>query len=719
MSTEQSGLDQRLIEQTKQQIRGLVAEIAKLAKSNATPQEFYSEFLKKVVDALAAIGGVVWTMNEDNRLALQYQINLKETNLSTSEEEQARHGRLLYQALQGGEGILVPPNSGFGEDNQAANTTDFLLVLHPLKTDLETVGLVEVFQRPDSGPQTQAGYLRFLNQMCELASEYLKSHQLRHFAERQNLWTKLEDFTRTIHASLDPRETAYTIANEGRRLIDCDRVSVAIRRGKKCVIEAISGQDLFDKRSNTVRLLGKLASAVVATGEPVWYTGDTSDFAPQVEDAVQAYVDEAHSKTVAILPLVRPNTQNETEKEEEDTTEEPLGALIVEQIEDSRVPDRMIQRVEVVATHSSSALGNALEHSSLFLMPVWRTIGKSKWVLRARTLPWTITIAIAVVGLITAACVIPADFEMKADGTLEPTLRREVFAGADGIVDRLEVEHDEIVQQGSLLLTLRNPLMAQRIAEIEGQLRTSREKLRSVEYRLKDPNLPNLSIADRNKMEGEKLEYEEEVANYSAQLALEQENQRNLKVVSPIDGIVTTWGLHDLLSERPVQRGHLLMEVADPEGPWELEIRMPEKKVGYIVDFYNKVQQRYVAEIAKLRNVSLEEARQLAAEHTLDEINALVGGGLDNRLPVTYILATEPGKTRTGKVVELQANAEVKGEEGSVVLVKVAIDGDDLPLLRPGAQATAKIYCGKKPVGYVWLYEAIGFVHSRILFPLF
>ena len=142
--------------------------------------------------------------------------------------------------------------------------------------------------------------------MCELAGDFLKSHQLRHFSDRQVLWARLEDFTRNVHASLDPIETAYTIANEARRLIECDRVSVAIRKGNRCTIEAVSGQDVFDKRSNTVRLLGRLASAVVATGEPVWYAGDTRDLAPQVEDAVQEYVDDAHSKMIAVLPLGRP-----------------------------------------------------------------------------------------------------------------------------------------------------------------------------------------------------------------------------------------------------------------------------------------------------------------------------------------------------------------------------------------------------------------------------
>ena len=398
MSIEQP-VDAQLIEQTKQQIRSLVAEIAQLSKTDVAPEEFYGEFLPRIVSALAAVGGAVWTLNPQGQLALQYQINLQETRLRESEEHQAQHARLLYKTLAGSEGVLVPPHSGPGQidpldrEAVAANPTEFLLVLGLLKTDLETVGLVEIFQRAEAGPSTQKGYLRFLMQMCELAGDFLKSHQLRHFSHRQTLWTQLEDFTRVVHASLDPRETAYTIANEGRRLIECDRVSVAICRGKKCKIEAISGQDLFDKRSNTVRLLNKLATAVVRSGDAVWYTGDTRDLPPQVEDAVQEYVDEAHSKTVAVLPLGRPPAAEEDDPKKRVEAEAPIGALVVEQIEDSRMAGSLVQRAEVVCRHSSTALANAMEHQNLFLMPVWRALGKTRWVLQARTLPKTLSIA--------------------------------------------------------------------------------------------------------------------------------------------------------------------------------------------------------------------------------------------------------------------------------------------------------------------------------------
>ncbi|MEM9503534.1 MAG: hypothetical protein AAGA01_06215, partial [Cyanobacteria bacterium P01_E01_bin.43] len=44
--------------------------------------------------------------------------------------------------------------------------------------------------------------------------------------------------------------------------------------------------------------------AAAKTREDVWYTGDTSKLAPQVEKAIDAYVDESQTKAMAILPLM-------------------------------------------------------------------------------------------------------------------------------------------------------------------------------------------------------------------------------------------------------------------------------------------------------------------------------------------------------------------------------------------------------------------------------
>ena len=282
-----------------------------------------------------------------------------------------------------------------------------------------------------------------------------------------------------MHASLDPRDTAYTIANDGRRLIECDRVSVAIRRGNTCKIEAVSGQDLFDKRSNTIRLLGKLASAVVATGDPVWYAGDTRDMAPQVEDAIQEYVDEAHSKNVAVLPLKRPQPAEEDDPNKRQAPAAPVGALIVEQIEDSRVPQSMVQRVDVVCRHSATALANAMEHQSLFLMPLWRTIGKAKWVLRARTLPKTLTIAGIVLAALLALVLWPADFELHSKGSLEPVIRSNVYARVKGRVQEMHVGHGEWVEKDKLLVELQSVEIDMARDKLNGDWSAKSEEIQS------------------------------------------------------------------------------------------------------------------------------------------------------------------------------------------------------------------------------------------------
>lgn len=672
MSTEQS-VDPELVEQTKQQIRNLVREIAQISKSEVGPQEFYDAVLNRIVSALAAVGGAVWTVSESGQLALEYQINLRETRLAENEDDQVRHGRLLRNVITTGEGQLVAPHSGSGNPEEGSNPTDFLLVLGPLKTANETAGVLEIFQRPGSNATVQRGYLRFLLQMCELASEYLKSRKLQHFTDRQALWAQLENFTRLVHQGLDRRTTAYTIANEGRRLIECDRVSVAIKRGRKCNIEAISGQDTFDKRSNTVQLLNHLANSVVATGDTVWYTGDTSMMAPQVEEAVQQYVDECHSKAVAIVPLKEPHDPT-------DPLAQPkvIGALVIEQIEDSRPREGLTQRIDVVTQHGSIALSNVMEYDELFMVGLWRTIGKSKWVLEARQLPWTITATVATLAIVLFLALWPADFELTAKGKLQPAVRREVFAPHDGEVRSVMVKHGDSVKKGQVLAQMYNSDLEVKIAATRGAQEGNVSQLSSLRSRLEDHTL---SKDEKARLQGEIAQLSKEQSSNQMQLQLLEKKKKQLTVTSPVDGEVTTWDVQNVLLGRSIQIGQLLMTVVEPEGAWELELRMPEDRMGFIN----------------------EARRELKTD----------------ALPVTYITATDPGAKHEGTVSEIHRSAEVRGEEGNTVLVRVGINKEDVPDRRPGATVTAQVYCGRTSIGYAWFHDLVTFVQSKILFRIF
>ena len=673
-------VDQRLVDQTKQQIRNLVREIAQLAQSDANVGDFYEGFLGRVVSALAAEGGAIWILSDDDRLELQYQINLKNTGLHDGEEDQARHGLLLKKVLAGGQPMMIAPHAGAPGDEEAANPTDFLLLLGAVHIEKEARGIVEIFQRPGAGPTTQRGYLRFLVEMCDLIGEFLKNRRLRQFRDRESLWGQLESFISNVHQGLDLRQTAFTVANEGRRLILCDRVSIALPHGNKFRVEAVSGEDTIDRRSTTIRDLSQLATAVVATRDPLWYTGSCDDMPPQIEETLQAYVDQSHAKLVVVQPLLPPD--DEARKDPEEARDQPpariVGALIVERFDDDRVDDALQERLRIVSQHSGSALANAHEHHSLFLMPLWRALGRSRWLIQARTLPKTILALLALLAVSVALVVVPWKFELKASGILQPEIRSEIFAHVSGVVQNVDARHGKQVKANETLVELRNTDMELAIEQLRGQLEENGKRMSNVERMLSDAR--RLRPEEYDRLSGDLETLRETKRSIDTQLQLYQKKEEDLIVTSPIDGQVVTWEVRDNLIHRPVMMGQVLMNIVEPAGPWELEVYMPESRMGQVSARWKELQAK------------------------------------DEDLTVTYMLATHPGNKFTGTVAEIHRRADVRGEHGNTVLLRVKVNKDDLPELLPESKVTAKVDCGWRPVGYVIMYDLITFVQAKVLF---
>src|SRR5690606_4656665 len=77
-----ANVDPVLVEETRSQIRQLIQEITQLSQADISLDAFYDGFLTRVVAALAASGGAIWSIESDGRLQLQYQANLAATGLT-------------------------------------------------------------------------------------------------------------------------------------------------------------------------------------------------------------------------------------------------------------------------------------------------------------------------------------------------------------------------------------------------------------------------------------------------------------------------------------------------------------------------------------------------------------------------------------------------------------------------------------------------------------
>ena len=699
-------VNQQTVEETKQQIRVLVNEIAALGKASVPAEEYYPQFLQRVITALAAVGGAIWLLDEDRNLKLQYQINMSDSLRDESSDDSIRHSRLMRRIASTGQSLLVPPYSGTADSEAEGNPTKYLLVLAPLSSDKKVDGLIEIFQRPEAAPATQQGYLRFLQQMSELAGEWLRNERLAHFTDRQVLWQQADTFARLCHESLVLKETAYIVANEGRRLIGCDRVSVAILKGRKCKVESISGQDTIENRSNIVSALNKLATRVVAAGEPLWHDGKAEDLPPQIEEALEEYVDQSYGRHIAVLPLREPlrNSNNEPTGAAGEIDRdgahrgETIGALIVEQIESNLPPEIFHQRVNLVYEHGTRAIANSMHHNNLFLMPVWQTLGRLSWIVKARTLPKTLAICGLVLAVILALIFVPWELELEANGTLEPGQSRHVFAPIDGIVHLgspaewidgltqdpatgvyldqqgnryVEARDNMEVQAGDVLLVLENRELELKVTELEGQLNRSQEELLSVQAQL---TRGGLDPVEARKMQGEELSLKSQIEALNVSLSHRRDQQEKLKVRAPITGKITSWDLNKTLNERPVVTGQVLFDIADLSQPVHLLLNMPDKRMQHLD-----------SRIKKAKDAGQDE------------------------LVVDFILASEPDVTRmaTLDISSIELRTSTDKEDGEVVRMKAYPEDGSLSGVKitQGAKVTADVHVGKKPLGYVLGHE--------------
>ena len=120
----------------------------------------------------------------------------------------------------------------FGRRCRHGQSHALSLLLSPVVSDDQAVAVIEILARPATGaPSATEGHLRFLSAVCEVAADYDRFRQLHELREHASTRGQFDQFTRAVHGRLDVRHVAYTLANEGRAIIGCDRASVAIVRG--------------------------------------------------------------------------------------------------------------------------------------------------------------------------------------------------------------------------------------------------------------------------------------------------------------------------------------------------------------------------------------------------------------------------------------------------------------------------------------------------------
>ena len=712
-STQQSSMNpieaQQAEQARRQQINQIGEEIAQLSEADLAPAEYFKEFLQRIYFVVQPFAAAVWIRTPQGNLVIQCQMQMRELNLDGTPDARPMHDELLRQAaLQAKGGVIAPHfshNFGGAADQVAGNPTDYAILLVPIMQEKKVIGLLEVWQDPTRTQQVTNNLFQFMVRMSAFVSLFNRNHQLRQMLGQQELWLKLETFARQIHNSLHVTEVSYLIANEARRLIEADRISVATRPNRKCSVTAISGADVVEKRSNLVQLMRKLFDRVIEWGEKLIYTGTKDDaLPPKVLKALDAYLAESNSKILVIVPL-----QDEREK---DRKKKARSALMMECFETNLPPEQLLARLDVVGRHACTALYNAQEYRRIPMRFIWLPLAYLQDGLGGKAKAITTAVAAGVTLLALALIFVPFPLKMEANGQILPIDRVQIFAPMAGTITDIPkgLKSGSKVAKGQVLFEMYDLELRKQVNDLQTEIAILQGKAGpAAKPNDAGENKSESAIAAR--ADGIRLQKTSEtLENLRRRTNADLTRPGRFFVTAPRTGMILTGDFRERFQGMSVKPNEPLMRIGftDPENPrvadWEIELKIPQKNVGQVFRAFEKLPPK--------------------AE-----------------LDVDVLFMSQPdagsfrGKLRKDKIASQATTQKDDNNESEPVVLawlrinphKDANGNDDIPadrritpslLLSSGSEVHTRVRCGYHPMGYSLFYGVYEFMYEKVVFPL-
>ena len=644
-----------------------IDHLADLARSDIEPGRFFVEVLGRAIQPGGANRAILWRQSLEGAWEPAGEVppnaKLDAVAIETRQE-------LLAEVSTDEQSRIVSSLPGSSHSGTNDSVAEGSHVLSPIRHAGQTVGILETAHGLDAAGQLPPDTIHFFAALCEITADFLSQHELQQLRRARTVWQQWDQYSHRLWQSLDLSSVCAAIANDGRLLAECDRVSVLVRRGRSFQLKSVSGVERIEPRSSATRSLESLARLVARRGRSVWRgaadstTGDAGDAV--LDELVQRHVRDSGATGVGIVPVLA--------KRDEKDRSSPSAVIVFEHFQPLDNLAGWQSRGESLANRSGLTLRAAIERSDIPWLGLWQRVQRLPQLL---VRPSTLFVLALLAGIVAALVLIPAEFTVTGPAELWPAQRREVFASTSGIVDQILVAHGDDVKQDQPLLMLRDPELETETPRIIGEIATVNERLKGVQAaRFTGGNTPD-AVSRARQLTADEEELKERLRTLERQRLLIEERRERLTLRSPIVGKVLTWDVAQHLSARPVERGQSLLTIGETSGPWVVEVRVADKDAGHML---------------RARKALLPE------------------------LDVEFLLAAEPGRTYRGQVREVSLSSEADDAARSHVRVVVGFDRDQIEQPRPGATALPRIRCGRQPLGYVWLHDLIDAIRTRLLF---
>ena len=446
------------------------------------------------------------------------------------------------------------------------------------------------------------------------------------------------------------KAAVMTLATELASVLNCDRASIGLLKGKKVKVQAISHTVQFGKNMNLVRGIEYAMEEALDQQATVQFPSPVKGI-PLVTQSHQNLIKEHGGELVCSVPftvdgefagvltlergqervkeLVKESGKESGEQPEFDEETLRLAQGVMELVGPVLITKRRDDRWLAVKAYDS-----AKEQLQRLFGP--------------RHLGYKLTATIITL-LVAFFAFAKGDYRVSADALLEGEVQRVVVAPQEGFVARAQVRAGDLVTEGQVMAELD-----------ERDLELERVKLASESGQFRKEYREALASADRAKVSILAAQNRQVLAK----LSLIEEQLARLKLLAPFDGVVVSGDLSQSLGA-PVERGEELFVVAPLES-YRVVIKVDERQIADLV---------------------IGQVGQLALSS----------------------MPSEPIELEVKKITPVATT-----EEGRNYFRVEGILTQEFEDLRPGMQGVAKVNVDRRHLIWIWGRELINWVQLSV-----
>jgi hypothetical protein len=580
----------------------------------------------------------------------------------------------LQQHCRNGDSLIIHPDTP--HDLQIPGAGRHMLLIRPVMCKGLVQAITVIVVDPDH-PHEQLAWI--WDSAIAIAEEYAKGRQYHEATEQLRRSRELETILAKMYTIQGTAAVARYVVHAGTLWLACDQLVVIQRVRHRWRVLAVTGIEKLDRRGDLSAATVRLAAAAAVYGQAAG--SQDRQLPTQLEEAFQQWIDESHLQDALVVPC-----PESLDDEGHATIADDCRTVLIAGCFSNASSVLDADCVDRLAGHLGQAIDVAYRIESQPLSRLSRRLGKLFD--RRRGLGRLARLAV-VAAMIIVSCgtmLLPVPFTVQAVGTIQPRQRRIVFAPTDGSIEAVHVFHGTQVTGDQAMIDIKRNALQFDLAKLEGQranLTTQLDNLAISSLRAVSGRESEVEDADRNAAERRRIE--KELEGLDKQIVIAKDETQHLVIRAPFDGVVLTRSPNQELNGRPVSVGDPLLVVADLNGDWELELECAEEDIRFIAESESDCRIQFTTAARPNEKWSAR----------LTEIERVAQTGHAGKTAITL------------RATVLRPGVQANHTDSNV---------ERRPHWTPGVSVSARIYLGKRSLGYVLTRRAWNALRYQFFF---